>query len=85
MGAGGFDNKHGVGVLLNTKWKRKILKTSYINERMMASTLKDNRRKVVLASVFFPHSGYAGHDVEKMYRSIETHAKCRKTHNNHCR
>ena len=20
MGAGGFDNKHGVGILLNTKW-----------------------------------------------------------------
>ena len=78
MGAGGFDNKHGVGVLLNTKWKRKILKTEYINERMSSATLKVNRRKVVLASVFFLHSEHAGHHVEKMYRCIETQATCRK-------
>ena len=32
MGAGKYDNKHGVGILLNKKWKQIIIDTEYINE-----------------------------------------------------
>ena len=31
MGAGKYDNKHGVGILLNKKWKQRTIDTKYIN------------------------------------------------------
>ena len=33
MGAGRYDNKHGVGIMLNKKWRQRIIDTEYINER----------------------------------------------------
>ena len=53
MGAVEFDHTHGVGMLLNRKWKWKILKTEYTKERMVTVMLKVNRRKGVLTSVYF--------------------------------
>ena len=32
MGARKYDNKHGSGILLNKKWKQRIIDTEYINE-----------------------------------------------------
>ena len=37
MGAGKYDNKHGVGILLNKKWKQRTIDTEYINERATTS------------------------------------------------
>ena len=33
MGAGQYDNKHGVGIMLNKRWRKRIIDTEYINER----------------------------------------------------
>ena len=44
----------------------KILKTEYISERMITMMLKVNQRKIVLTSVYLPHTGYADHQAEKM-------------------
>ena len=32
-----------------------------------------NHHRIKLMSVYFPHSGYADHHIEKMYRTIEKH------------
>ena len=32
MGAGKYENKHGVGIMLNKRWKKRIIDTDYINE-----------------------------------------------------
>ena len=77
-GAGGFENKHGVGILSNRKWKRKVQWTEYINERMTTTMLTINKKKIVQSSVHFPHREYADHHVGKMYRCIEHYTKCRK-------
>ena len=33
MGAGKYDNKHGVGIMPNKRWRKRIIDTEYINER----------------------------------------------------
>ena len=77
MGAEKYDNKHGVGNMLNKRW-RKIIDTEYINERAITTTILVNRQHIKLMSVYFPHSKYADHHIEKMYKTIEKHM----VHNN---
>ena len=59
MGAGKYENKHGVGIMLNKRWKKRIIDTDYINERAIKTTILVNRRRIDLMSVYFPHSKYA--------------------------
>ena len=73
MGAGRYENKHGVGIMLNKRWRKRIVDTVYINERAIKATILVNRRRIDLMSVYFPHSKYADHHVEKMYKIIENH------------
>ena len=73
MGAGKYDNKHGVGIVLNKRWRKIIIDTEYINERTIKTTILVNRPHIKLMSVYFPHSKYADHHVEKMYKTIEKH------------
>ena len=72
MGAGAFAHKHGVGTPLNKKWKRKIIKTECVSERMISATMKRDQRKIESTSVCFSHSGYVDLNLEKMYKNIET-------------
>ena len=76
MGAGKFENKHGVATLLNKKWRKKINRTEYINER--ANCNIDHSSALTLMSVYFLHSGYADHHVERAYNSIEKITKFTK-------
>ena len=78
MGAGKFENKHGVGILLNKKWRRRVNLTDFISERATAASITVNKQPVLLMSVYFPHSGYADHHVEKANRAIENHTKSKK-------
>ena len=73
MGAGKYENKHGVGIMLNKRWRKRIIDTDYINERAIKTTILVNRRRIDLMSVYFPHSKYADHHIEKMYKIIEKH------------
>ena len=73
MGAGKYDNKHGVGIMLNKRWRKRILNTEYINERAITTTILVNRQHIKLMSVYFSHSKYADHHIEKMYKTIEKH------------
>ena len=52
--------------------------TEYIIERAITTTILVNRQHIKLMSVYFPHSKYADHHVEKMYKTIEKHM----VHNN---
>ena len=75
MGAGKYDNKHGVGIMLNKRWRKRIIDTEYINERAITTTVVVNRQHIKLMSVYFhPHTQkYADHHIEKMYKTIEKH------------
>ena len=48
MGAGGFAQKHEVGILFNKKWKSKIIQTKYVSERMITTTIKCDHHKTEL-------------------------------------
>ena len=76
MGAGGFTQKHGI--LLNKRWKRKILNTESVNQRMITTTIKCHHRRIELATVYFLLSGYTDVHIEKMYKCIKNH--CNKKH-----
>ena len=79
MGAGKYNNKHGVGIMLNKKWRQRIIDTEYINERTITATIVVNRQRIKLMSVYFSHLGYADHQIEKMYKTIEKHTtKCKR-------
>ena len=80
MGAQKYDNKHGVGILLNKKWKERIIDTEYINERAIST----NRQRIKLMSVYFAHSGYADHTSGKCtQRSRSTLKIAKDTNYNH--
>ena len=72
-------SKHGVGILLNKRCKRKIIQTKYVSERMVTTTIKYDQRKIELTSVYCPDSGYADRHIEKMYKHIETNSNKRNT------
>ena len=55
MGAGRFPNKHGVGMLLNKRWKNEINWTDYISERAIAVSITVKNQPVLLMSVHFLH------------------------------
>ena len=55
--------------------RKRITWTEYIIERAIATVIIVNSQRIMLMSVYFPHSGYADHHIEKMYRTIEKHTK----------
>ena len=59
--------------MLNRRWRRRINDTEYINERAITTTILVNSQHIKLMSVCFPHSKYADHLIEKMYKTIEKH------------
>ena len=63
----------GVGILLNKKWRQRIIDTEYINERAITATIVVNRQRIKLMSAYFTHSGYADPSHRKMYKTIEKH------------
>ena len=79
MGAGIFENKHGVGIFLNKRWKKKIIETEYISESLTSTTTIVNQQNIMLMSAYFPHSGYADHHNERMYKTIEKHTESKRT------
>ena len=67
MGSGKFENKHGVGILVNKKWRNHINWTNYISERAISTSITVNKQLILMMSVYFTHSEYADHHVEKIF------------------
>ena len=54
-------------------WNHAERKGGDINECAITTTILVNRQHNKLMSVYFPHSKYADHHIEKMYKTIEKH------------
>ena len=81
MGAGKHDNKHGFGIMLNKKWRQRIIDTEYINKRAITATIVVNCQRIKLMSVYFTHSGYAENQIEKKVQNDrEARDKLQKIH-----
>ena len=65
MGARKYENKHGIKILLHKKWRKRNIDTDYINERAISLTITVNHNHCKLMSVYFHHSGYPDHHIEK--------------------
>ena len=83
--AGKFENKHGVAIVVNKKWKHKMNRTNYMSERAIAPSITVNTQRVTLMSVYMPHSGYADYHVEKTYNTIEKSHQAHEEHAYHRR
>ena len=59
--------------MLNKKWRQRNRNTEHINERAITATIVVHRQRIKLMSVYFSHSGYADHHIEKMKKTIEKH------------
>ena len=57
--------------MLNKRWRKRIIDTEYINEREITTTILVNRQHIKLMSVYFHHSKYADHHIEKMSWDLE--------------
>ena len=79
MGAGKYDNKHGVGIMLNKKWRQRIIDTEHINERAITATIVVNPPQTD-ECVFHP-LGISGPSHRKHVRNDrEAHDKFQKIH-----
>ena len=70
--SGLLNNKHGVAILLNRRWKNQINWVQCACERLVAALISVNKQTIILVSVYMPHSGYRDHHVEKTYKTITT-------------
>ena len=59
--------------MLNKRWRKRIIDTENISGRVIKTTIQINRQHIDLMSVYFPHSKYADHHIEKMYKTFEKH------------
>ena len=73
-----YVKKHGVGIMLNNRWRKRNIDIEYKNERAINTTILVNRQHINLMSVYFPHSKYADHHIEKIYKTIEKHMTNKK-------
>ena len=73
MGAGKYENKHGVGIMLNKSGEKELLTliTSTNQRTCHTTTILVNRQHIKLMSVYFSNSKYADHHIKKMYKTIE--------------
>ena len=67
MESGKFENKHGVAIIVNSRWRQRINWFECISERVIAASISVNRHPISLISAYMPHSGYPDHQVEKTY------------------
>ena len=70
--SGKFTNKHGVVILLNRRWRNQINWVQCACERVVAMSISVNKQPITLMSVYMPHSGYPGNQVEEIFKSILT-------------
>ena len=68
--SGKFTNKHGVAIIMNSRWKNKINWVECASERVVAASVSVNKQPITLISAYLPHSGYPDHQVERTYETI---------------
>ena len=68
--SGKFTNKHGVAIIMNSRWKNKIKWVECASERMVAASVSVNKQPITLVSAYLPHSGYPDHQVERTYETM---------------
>ena len=71
--------EHAVGILLQKQWKRRIIKTDCVSERLIVTVARHEHRKIVLASENSPHTGCTDVHIDKMFKCVAEHCNKRYT------
>ena len=69
MESGKLMNRHGVAIIVNSKWRNKINWLECASERVVATSNSDNKKPITFGKNM-PHSGYPDHHVERAYETI---------------
>ena len=78
LGSGAGGERRGVAFLVHKKLVPCIKEFVPVNERMAVLRLKIGKTTMRVMVVYFPHSGYADAEVDKIYRTMSAvHSKCR--------
>ena len=70
MESGKFMNKHGVAIIVNSRWRNKVNWVECVSERVIAASILVNKHPITLISTYMPHTGHLDHQVEKTYDAI---------------
>ena len=63
-------DKHVVGILLNKKWRQRIIDTEYINERATTTMNMVNHQRIKLMSAYFLTRDMPIITSKKMYKKL---------------
>ena len=72
MASGHDENSRGVAIILHSRWARSIKQFCGVNERLAYLDLNVNKIRLRLISAYFPHSGYADEEIQRMYTALST-------------
>ena len=81
MGSGHDLPTRGVGFLVHKRWNSSIRQFRRISERLAYIDIQCKQFKMRFVTAYFPHSGYADEDVQKLYDEpgqVQLEAKQRK-------
>ena len=81
MGAGHDLPTRGVGFLVHKKWSSALQQFKRVNERLAYIDIRSKKMRMRFVTAYFPHSGYADEDVQKLYDElgeIQRESKSRK-------
>jgi hypothetical protein len=70
LGSGGCLGKHGVGILLHSRWAQTFLMFRAVSRRVSLVRLKAGTKILSIICVYMPHCGYPDEDVENMYTEL---------------
>ena len=83
MESGKFVNKHGVAIIVNSRWKNRINWVECGSERVIAASISVNKHSITFVSTYMPRSGYPDHQVERTYEAVRSVIEKEKTHEDH--
>lgn len=69
-GSGGCAGKRGVAIVVHRRHASSITNFRAINERLCFISLRINQVRFRFVTAYFPHSGYVGSEVQKVYTAL---------------
>ena len=70
LGSGGCKGKHGVGILVHSRWKPLFIGFRALSERLGVGEFVVGKFKLMVVVVNMPHGGYDDDAVEALYLEL---------------
>ena len=70
LASSGAGRKHGVGILLHSRWRNTVDEFRPLSPRLASLALTVEGQKITLIVVYVPHAGHAQEEVEALYEEV---------------